>query len=136
MFNETIVPYINDRGNRPMVFVNIGRYGYTRPILALIDYGADYTLFPFEYGESLNIDFTEARIEIREVSQAFETISQKVYVTSEEMELVDCGIKVSSEIHWVEKLRIPLLGRKGFFDRFDEVVFNENNKKVTLKKLK
>lgn len=103
--------------------------------MALIDSGADFTLFPFEHGESIQVDFTEAKIEIREVTQAFETIKQKVYITSEEIELKDSGIKISCEIHWVEKLRIPLLGRKGFFDRFDEVVFNENSRKVTLKKL-
>ncbi len=133
MVDKIIIPYTSDRGNRPMVFVNIGRYGYNRPILALIDSGADFTLFPFEYGDSLHIDFTEAKIEIREVTQAFETIKQKVYITSEEIELIGSGIKISSEIHWVEKLRIPLLGRKGFFDRFHEIVFNENKRSVTLK---
>ena len=107
------------------------------PIEALIDSGSDINLFPADYALAY-LGMNERSLKKGE---------PKVIVGIGDTQLESFGHRVRLELLGKEYYfntvvyfslghnSIPLLGRSGFFDRFERVAFDEQSKTVELKTL-
>lgn len=111
-----------------------GNHRVGRPIEALVDSGADINLFPADYAFAFfKID---KRVFAKGVKKSILGIGGKVVdalghrVT---LKIVGVGIQFKTLVYFSpEHDAIPLLGRKGFFDRFKRVSFDEHGRGLEL----
>jgi hypothetical protein len=100
-------------------------------IMCLLDSGADNSVFPKDLGEKLGIDFSEIDPidnPIRGIAGEIKDI--KMYKSPLNIEFL--GTKILTEVIWIDKKDInPVIGRKGFFDKFD-VYYKKSVNKITL----
>jgi hypothetical protein len=116
----------------PWVPVRVRRDGHTTPrMLLLLDSGADFCVLKSEIGVTLGITDIRAGepCQLRGLGRA--PVNSWFHDVEVEFE----GRVFASRFALTsEPLPIPgLLGRKGFFDQFKSVSFNENSRFVTLK---
>lgn len=98
-------------------------------VMCLLDSGADYSVLPKDIGEKLGIDFTELKV-VDSPEAIAGKISAKCYISPLTIKFL--GTKILTEAIWVDKESImPVIGRKGFFDKFD-VYFKQDSDKITL----
>jgi hypothetical protein len=90
-------------------------------ISALVDSGAFRSVFPLTAAEDAGIDLSKAfRQKVR-----YGVSGSDGWVVPVRLELGEDGPKIDASALFVERLEFPyaLLGRIGFFDRFNEVAF-------------
>lgn len=98
-------------------------------VMCLLDSGADYSVLPKDLGEKLGIDFSELKV-VDAPEAIAGKINVKCYVSSLSIKFL--GAKILTEVIWIDKENVmPVIGRKGFFDKFD-VYFKQATDKITL----
>ncbi len=101
---------------------------------SIVDSGADFCVFPEKFGKLIGLDvkagdkvltFGVGGIE----TLYFHKIQIGVHIKGELWKL-DCKAGFSAKLN---PKGIGLLGRKGFFDQFAEIAFNQNKKMFRIK---
>ncbi len=93
----------------------------------LLDSGSDRNLFPAGWGESVDINIKKGK----ELSiLGIGGIEIKAYRHKVKLYVGDYSFE--SEVDFSFAQNKPLLGRDGFFNQFEEIVFNQNKKLVLL----
>lgn len=134
VFSFSYIPYtlINSQTNktvgeifRPMITIRLSiRHGSITPAFdALADSGSDRNLLPGRWGDILGINFKKIR---PRVIRGIGGININVYPAKVNIWLV--GEKYSTEADFSYEQKDPLLGRKGFFDLFENVCFKEKER--------
>ena len=95
----------------------------------LLDSGSDTNLFPADWGQLSGITIKKGiHKTIKGIGNAppIEAWTHKVkfYIGSQ---------SIDTDVDFSFEQKIPLLGRLGFFDKFNEIIFEEKLRKVTLK---
>lgn len=95
-------------------------------IMALVDSGSEYNLFPASIGEKLGINIRKGK------KQKIAGIGNILIET-----FLHRGIGIFIEGHKIESFayfsydqKIPLLGQNGFFDKCTEVKFNRRKEEI------
>jgi len=105
---------------------------------ALLDSGAFASVFHSEIAEVLEIDLSKIKeITFGGVGKSKQSMKGKTYIV--ELMIMQKGqsYKFDSCIIFSDEISntgIPLLGRQGFFDKFNEICFNYGHNKFYLKK--
>ncbi|MBI4439514.1 hypothetical protein HY638_00920 [Candidatus Woesearchaeota archaeon] len=101
----------------------------TEDVMCLLDSGADYTVLPKDLGESIGVDFSEMRV-VNPPEGISGKISAKCYISPLNINFL--GASFLTEVVWIESNDVnPVIGRKGFFDKFD-VSFSQSSDKIAL----
>ncbi len=94
---------------------------------AFVDSGATFSIFSIDVAKSLMLDLKDAR-------EQFFVVGDGSFIPAKVIKIpVEIGNeKIKADIAFSEKLNIGfnLLGRKGIFEHFDEIAFNEKRKEV------
>ncbi|MBI5098843.1 MAG: hypothetical protein HZB30_06345 [Nitrospirae bacterium] len=94
---------------------------------AFVDSGATFSIFNVDIAKSLMLNLKNAR-------EQFFVVGDGSFIPAKVIKIpVEIGNeKIISDIAFSEKLNIGfnLLGRKGIFEYFDEIAFNEKAKEV------
>ena len=102
--------------------------------LCLLDSGADTSIFPLSIGKKLGIDFSECDPVENPPEQMIGKIKAKCYKKAVGIYGPWGKETISLEILWIDSNEVyQVLGRKGFFDKFKEVIFCEEKKKIILR---
>ncbi len=97
------------------------------PISCLLDSGSDNNLFPAYFVQNIGINLKDGQeIKIRGIGD----IEIKAY--RHKVNLYLDKSKFETTIDFSYDQQIPLLGRIGFFDHFDKIIFKEKQKTVKL----
>ena len=118
------IPYRAPSGNisyvyRPHFDLKLSYGGKISPIIsALVDSGADRSLFPAYLGEIIGIKIkkTKAKITVGGISNKITAYRHKLYIYVG-------TTKLSTNIDFSYDTDAVLLGRKGFFNLFSKIVF-------------
>lgn len=103
--------------------------------LCLLDSGADVSIFPLSIGKKLGIDFSEADPIDIAPQQMSGKLKCKCYPKAVGIYGPWNNEPIYLEILWADSKNVnQVLGRKGFFDKFKEVVFCEAQKEIVLRK--
>ena len=101
---------------------------------SVVDSGADYCVFSSEFGERLGIDVKSGQPSL---ASGFGGGGQWFYHKINALLVIDnLGIKFECFAGFsdqMNKLGIGLLGRHGFFELFEEVIFDQRNRIFKLK---
>ncbi len=134
-YTELVIPAKNNRPRkivrRPLLNTKLF-YGKAETMFdfsSLVDSGADFCIFPAKYGSILGLDVKKAQSIMTYGIGGQETIY---------FHKVKIGVFIGNEI-WKFTVKAGfsyrmniegtgLLGRKGFFDQFKEIVFNQKKK--------
>lgn len=114
---------------RPLIPVRIGyKYNLFRnPINALLDSGSDRNLFPSYVGEEIGIRIKKGKYQnvggIGGVGIKAFTHPVKIFVGSHSFETF---------IDFSYEQQVPILGRIGFFNYFDKVIFKEKKRVIEI----
>jgi len=137
----TPIPYLDPQTNkekvcyRPYVRVLlISSKGHRagKPIESLIDTGADFNVFPWEYAEAF-LGFSDktlrkgTHLDITGVGDA----KKEGYGHRCTIHHPDFRIE-NANIFFVKNQPCPLLGRVGFMDQFRKIIIDEENKTLEL----
>lgn len=114
-----------------------GNHRVGRPIEALVDSGSDINLFPADYA------LVHFKMNERALRKGFPKdvvgIGDKVvkaYGHRVTLKIVGADFRSKTLVYFSQEHNsLPLLGRKGFFDRFEKVSFNEHDKVLEIKPL-
>jgi len=113
---------------------NKTRSKFTFP--SLVDSGADYCVFPANFGERLGLDIQKGRL--AQMSgfggrgQCFYHRVNVLVVINGKVWRFECFAGFSEQMN---DLGMGLLGRHGFFELFEEVIFDQRKKVFKLKLL-
>lgn len=100
----------------------------TLPFHALVDSGSDRNLFPAQLGEKIGINIKDGiKIPILGIGG----IKIKAYTHKANLHIEKCTF--DTEVDFSYEQQIPLLGRRGFFDLFKRIDFNEKTRMVGFK---
>lgn len=119
---------------RPMVPIVFSNGDESFEVLALLDSGADFTAMSLEMAEALNLDLSGKREKAFGIGGSVDCVTSRVKITVQkghEHYTMTAPVKVILKDGFQFP---PLLGRQGFFDEF-EITFNDNKKKMILKKI-
>lgn len=94
---------------------------------ALVDSGADKSLFPLDIGSQIGIDFSQIK---PHKARGIGGIVVKTYSSPIEIKLKDQLFKTVADFS--AEIDYPLLGRQGFFDLFPKVEFDQKKKKLKI----
>ncbi|OIP57952.1 MAG: hypothetical protein COX79_05710 [Candidatus Levybacteria bacterium CG_4_10_14_0_2_um_filter_36_16] len=114
---------------RPYLFVKLGyRHRLSEnSIRALIDSGSDHNIFPAELASEIGLDYKKG---VKRKTTAVNEYAFIVYGNRVKMEYE--GKVVETVIYFGENVKIPVLGRNGFFNYFKKVNFDVKNKNFEL----
>ena len=112
----------------PSVPVSISSSSKTTPYMfnALIDSGADSSLFPADHGRVIGINIES--VPPRKIGG----IGGIIIGYRHDIVLHVAGKDFVTYVDFSDKCEVPLLGREGFFDLFKRVDFNEQKHKIVL----
>ena len=100
---------------------------------SIIDSGADYCVFPAQFGENIGLKITEGdHLPSYGVGGKDTLYFHKIkinLVIEDETWKFDCFAGFSVRLN---ERGVGFLGRHGFFELFEEVSFNQNKRNVTL----
>jgi hypothetical protein len=102
----------------------LGRHGRVH-VQAVVDSGAVRPIFPLKAAQDAGFDLSKAhRYPIQ-----YGASRTPGWILPVRLELGDDGLRLDTSVVFVERLEFPygLLGRVGFFDRFNEVAFLHKN---------
>lgn len=94
---------------------------------ALVDSGADKSLFPLDIGTQIGIDFSKIK---PQKAKGIGGIIVKTY--SSEIKLRIKNYEFRTIADFSDQIDYPLLGREGFFDLFTKVEFYQTKKKLLI----
>ena len=104
---------------------------------SIVDSGADRCIFPLNFAEAinLNIEQTERRIS-RGIGGGdviyFHKVTVRVVIQEQAWQFhCEAGFAAS-----LDEIGVGFLGRRGFFELFEEIIFNEHKREFRLKLLK
>ena len=99
----------------------------TNPLDCLFDTGADRILLPGAWGKGLGLD-VKAGKEGR--TAGIDNVPITTY--THKITLFVGSYKISADADFAYENNIPLLGRFGFMDKFEQIEINENKRYVKL----
>lgn len=102
---------------------SVGHGSLTQLIDALVDSGADCNLFPLQLGELLGINFKKAIPKV-----IYGIGGSKITAYTAQVNVWVNNTKYQTVADFSKSQQVLLLGRKGFFDLFKKVTFNEHEK--------
>lgn len=111
---------------RPLIPIQIG-FNAKQSLLfeALVDSGADKSLFPLDIGTQIGIDFSTLK------PQKAKGIGGKIVTTySAQIDLKIKNQTFITQADFSREIDYPLLGREGFFDLFSKIEFQNKKKKL------
>ena len=101
---------------------------------SVVDSGADYCVFPANFGERLGLEVTKGRrAQMAGFGGGGECFYHKIGVLvliENKIWRFECFAGFSERMN---EMGIGLLGRHGFFELFDEIIFDQRNKLFKLK---
>lgn len=110
-------------------FLYVDRSKKEEGVMCLLDSGADYTVLPKDLGEKLGVDFSELKV-VDPPEAIAGKINVKCYLSPLTIKFL--GTSILTDVIWIDKTNItPVIGRNGFFDKFD-VYFKQAIDKITL----
>ncbi len=127
----------NKQGRDVVVYVPIidlvlhSTHMYTSKISCYLDTGAHYNIFPSEIATSF---FGKSEKSLRRGIE-LPILGIGGYTTTAygfNVEIIHPYFKFTDEIYFLDNQSFPLLGRKGFMDHFDKIIFNEKERKLEL----
>lgn len=96
-------------------------------INSLVDSGSDRNLFPAEIGENIGIKIKN------ELSQEIGGIGGiKIIAFTHSVKIYLGNFEIDTFIDFSYDQKVPLLGRNGFFNYFEKIIFKEKDKVVEL----
>ena len=103
-------------------------------VQCLVDSGADFSIFSAAIGEAIGIDFSEWDPLTESVSGLVSEITSRKWRVPVTIHLGGVPRGITIEAIFVDSPDINnILGRKTFFDKFDEIIFDEKNSKLTFR---
>lgn len=137
-FKFDYFPFIHKDGNtdkeitvfRPVVpiFLLNGHVMARRRINCLIDSGSDRNLFPAQWGEMVGIKINKGKL--RKIGGIGDLAPIDAY--SHNISLMIGIYKFQTQADFSYTQAVPLVGREGFFDHFEEVRFFQKDKVTEL----
>jgi hypothetical protein len=111
---------------RPLIPIQIGSNAKQSLLFeALVDSGADKSLFPLDIGTQIGIDFSKIK------PQKAIGIGGKIVITfSAPIDLKIKNQTFKTQADFSGEIDYPLLGREGFFDLFSKIEFQNKKKKL------
>ena len=115
---------------RPYILIKLGNKNKWSPnfIRALVDSGADSNVFPSQFAKEIGLDYKKGKAEqvtgIGDKHSLVYVNIVKIRLETKEFETV---------IKFGEEIRIPLLGRDGFFNYFKKVSFSVKEREIEIK---
>lgn len=102
-------------------------------IRCLLDTGADYNVFPAEYALCY-LGLTEKKLErgIKLKLLGIGGVQRTAY--GHKIKMVHPEFSIQTVIYFLENQAMPLLGRRGFMDKFEKIVLNEEMRTLELEK--
>lgn len=100
------------------------------PVNCLVDSGADHNLFPAHFAEAIGVPVKKGRACTYIGIGNSKLIAYSHFLT---LTLTGTSIAFKTKIDFSYEQQVPLLGRVGFFNYFQEVLFDEQNEKLVLK---
>lgn len=94
---------------------------------ALVDSGADKSLFPLDMGTQIGIDFSKIK---PNKARGIGGMIVKTYSSPIELKIKNHLFKTVADFS--AEIDYPLLGREGFFDLFSRIEFQQIKKKIIL----
>jgi hypothetical protein len=128
-------PIKDQKGNivgqvyRPMILIKLC-YKHKLspfPLSCLLDSGSDRNLFPAYFAQNIGINLTDGE-EI--IITGIGNIEVKAF--RHKLQLYVDNKNFTTIIDFSHDQQLPLLGRIGFFDHFDKIVFKEHKKIIEL----
>jgi hypothetical protein len=113
---EIFRPYVPIR-------LSLGHGKISNLIDALVDSGADRNLFPYELGLLIGINFKKCP---KKYIHGIGGIQIEAYTSK--FNIWINGNKYATEADFSTVQQVPLLGRRGFFNLFTCIEFNENER--------
>lgn len=116
---------------RPYIFVELmykkRRSSY--PLRALVDSGSDHNIFPSEFAREIGLDYKN------EIKYKTTTVNEYAFtVYGNRVKLVIRDTELETIIYFGDNVKIPILGRNGFFNYYKKVSFFVKNKTFELVK--
>lgn len=116
---------------RPYMFVKLQHKKHISSnfIKALVDSGSDYNVFPSSFATEIGIDYKKG-----DKYKTSSGIGPVTIYTYGHIVYIDCDIKrFDAVIFFADEVRIPILGRHGFFHCFKNIEFNVKEKRMRIK---
>ncbi len=116
---------------RPYLFVKlINKKRISQNLIkALVDSGSDHNVFPEEFAAEIGLDYKKG------MKYKSTTVNEYSFTVYGNRVMIDCGIKmIDTVIYFGENVKIPVLGREGFFNYFKSVSFDIKGKKIGFEK--
>jgi len=113
--------------SRPTIRITAQFEKESYEMLALLDSGADYCLFPASIGEELGLDIQSGP---KDWTQGSDGRPFQVYF--HEITLIVGRYRINAGVGFAEECPWPLLGHAGFLEQF-EVRLNFSRKRIELK---
>jgi hypothetical protein len=99
-------------------------------IMCLLDSGATLSVLPKDLGVSIGIDFSE--LDAIEAPMGIAGKVEGITCYKSPLTIEFLGTSIITEVIWMDSSKVtPVIGRKGFFDKFD-VYFKQSQEKITL----
>jgi len=103
---------------------------------SVVDSGADYCVFPARFGEKIGIDIKRGKLATMSgfggKGQCFYHQVKTLVVINKQIWRFECFAGFSEQMNG---LGVGLLGRHGFFELFEEVIFDQRKKLFKLRLL-
>lgn len=100
-------------------------------ILCLVDSGADYNIFPYEYATAY-LGMTDPQVMQGKKMEILTAGGFRAMSYGHKMHIQDPRFGFSTWVFFLKKQAPALLGRTGFFDKFKSVSFDETKRCLVL----
>jgi hypothetical protein len=113
---------------RPLIPIQIGFNGKNSLLFeALVDSGADKSIFPLDIGTQIGIDFSTLK---PNKAKGIGGMMIKTYSSPIKLRIKNYEFQTMADFS--DQIDYPLLGRDGFFDLFGKIEFQQIKKKIVL----
>lgn len=126
-------PYMDTTGKlvreyRPYVLVSLSKWRrQTLQFPAIVDSGADFNLFPARL-----LDILGTELQSGQKRYVYGVGDHKVTTFTHRLNMTINDHTFKTQIDFSNDQHVPLLGREGFFDKFQEITFHQKKKFITL----